>query len=500
MKQDERLVDVQSNYLCPQCKSPLYIDIEEPKLNAVCPNGNCSLHPSDLFFFDVSKAEELKKELQERQKKLDASIANLNKEQFTNYLYRRRFAITKEIIMTGKADFRELLALDALFIYLNNSTIMGHENGLLEFDRLFNEYEDHFGTLCFVEDLLNERYLISTGYKSYTLKYWPDMMRFLETQGIVAGSDKSRQEVLRFQWIDNKVKEHVPLTFGSDWGKYFQQMFDFIISSAYMFECQYITKLQHAYNPTGIDLATIIGLALSAQEGTERWSLEGIRQHYHKTSQQKEKFGDFFRKYISGRTLAPIIIWDGKEFLFDKSTLLIYGLYLIKTNKILSQGQTSSGEKDIASKKGEASLVFEAEVRQYLSQQGFKGSNRALIVQEHNEKHEYDAIGVKEDVNQIIIGEAKYRDFAPSSICGRNLVKQELVGEDKLLDWVSDAESKLQFFRANFNRFKKELNLLKKLEEYTISMMVITKYEPLIAKYHEVDVLSFEEFCEKIKA
>jgi hypothetical protein len=106
---------------------------------------------------------------------------------------------------------------------------------------------------------------------------------------------------------------------------------------------------------------------------------------------------------------------------------------------------------------------------------------------------------VDEKNNRVVIAEAKYRDFSPSSISGITLVKQELLDEDRLLDWASDTQRRLDFFWKHGERFEKELPLKQKARAYQTSAFVITKHEPLISKYKSVRVVEFYEFCKIFK-
>ncbi len=500
MRLEDKLPEVHSDYLCSSCKSPLYVEIGKDPVEAVCPNLNCGLHPKDLTFLDLTKAETLKKEFGERAKTIYDRIAKTNRTIFINYIYGERLSITKEVLTTGKVGFRKWLAIDDLLVHLSKFPPTGQEKDLLKFDALLTDYIDLFESLCTIENVSNERYLISTDKKTYMIKYWKIILEFYESHGIVAGMDKAATQVLTYGEIDNAVKEKVDLTYETDWGKYFQQMFDFAINLGYMFDSQYVTSKQHNYNPTGLDITALLGLFFSTGQYIERWSMDGIIKHFVNNAiaakASQESFENFYNKYISGQSLAPLIVYDGESCLFDRFTLFCYLLYLIKTNKRLSAGQTSLGSSNIAAKREEASLVFEDRVRARLRESGYFVPDKSIIAREESEEHEYDAIGVNEKEKKIVIIEAKYRDFSPSSISGRTLVKQELLGEDRLLEWVVDANDKLKFFLSHADKFKGLLKFQDSLSDYSITMWIVTKHTPLIYSYQMVNVIPFSRFYE----
>jgi hypothetical protein len=449
-----------------------------------------------LEFFDLAKADKLREEMKSVEAELHQRIAKLNRAAFVNHLCKKRRTAITESFRIYKIDFRKWLAIDDLLIYVSLNPPVGNKRKLQKFESVLSDYQKLFEQKCFIEDVENGRYLISTDKKVYWLKYWPALLDFYKTHGIVAGIDTPISEAFRYYDVDKQVKETVSPRFGEDLGRYFQQCFDLIINLGYMFEYQYLTANQHRYDPTGLEIATILGLSVSAKQEIEVWPCEMVKAHFERTSRGLESFEKFYEKYVSGRSLAPLIVFNGRGCLFDAPSLSFYSLYLININRRMSLGQTGLGARSIAAKREEASVIFEQRVRQQLRKAGFVVPEKSLKVREQNEKHEYDAIGVSEAKSQVVMAEAKYRDFAPSSICGKTLVRQELLDRDRLLDWVADAQSKFEFFNKHGHRFKRELSLHKETKDYDADMWVVTKFKPLISKYQSVKAIDFCEFAE----
>ena len=150
-------------------------------------------------------------------------------------------------------------------------------------------------------------------------------------------------------------------------------------------------------------------------------------------------------------------------------------------------------------KKQETATIFEDHLRKHLRSSGSKVTEEPLVVSEHGEKHEYDVIGVDEDSKEIVLLEAKYKDFAPSSLTGRTLIKQELLEEEYgLLVEAIKHQARLDFFQKYPKRFSRELPLESSAEEYDVSASVVTKHPPLISKYRQVAVLAYDEFCDRL--
>ena len=173
---------------------------------------------------------------------------------------------------------------------------------------------------------------------------------------------------------------------------------------------------------------------------------------------------------------------------------------MIGRNRRKVEGQKGSGEDRIIKKKQQAARIFEEYIRRHLRECGLKGPDEPLVVSEQNEKHEYDVIGTKEESKEIVLVEAKYRDFSPSSLTGKTLIQQELFDEDSgLLVEAIKHQARLEFFYKYFDRFKRELSLESPLDQYRVSAWIVTKHPPLISKYRQVSVVVYDEFCEKFQ-
>jgi len=486
------LNDVSSSYLCPKCKNPLYFHLTTEE--DVCTNENCSNDEKKIIFINIQEAIQLKKEIVNVEKELDRRLIEFDHENFIHFLFKKRAITLEPIFSVFKISFGELSIIDDLLLKINQKKVTGKINDALIYEDYYLDYSKYFEIKAFLEDVENKRYLISEKKEPYILKYWKVFMQFYEAIGIVSDIDKKISDVFHFTDIDSLVNEKVELEIGQDWGKYFQQLFPLIIRLGYIFEYRYFTALQHRYDPSGIDIASFIGLWLSLKTDHEKWSYDGIKSHYTNTSQGYESYTDFQKKYISSTNLSPIILDDGSGYLIDKKVLLIYFLYLMGRNNRVSNGQNISGGRMVAEKKEELGLKYEDVIREELTRVGYRVPGDSITVREDNEEHEYDVIAVKESCKTILLGEAKYRDFSPSSITGINLLHQELFDDDRLLDWVDNEKKKYDFFLKHKKRFKQELNLTSDIDDYDILCYVITKHVPLISKYKNINVIDYFSF------
>ena len=99
-----------------------------------------------------------------------------------------------------------------------------------------------------------------------------------------------------------------------------------------------------------------------------------------------------------------------------------------------------------------------------------------------------------------MIAEAKYRDLAPSSLTGTNLVTQELGGSDGLAAHATRQQDRLEYFRTHRDSVLDGLNPEQPTDSYTVQSYVVTKQVPLVHKYMETGVLRAFEFLEVVVA
>lgn len=499
MRLTEELNRTISDFLCTECKTLLYFDIRSNE--EVCVNPRCILYPPFLKFHDVSQADVLRKELRDKEVNLKLRIIRTDKPSFIRFLYEQRSIITKNVITKGRAEFEKLLLIDEMLILANSLNFIGRIRNSSSLIRILRDYAQLFEVENFIEDVENHRVLLSIDSGVYMLKYWKVIMELYKSYGIVAGRTTDTTDVFKHDMIDRQAREEIDFQLGIDMVKFFEQEFNHITALKYTLERYYRTARQHNYDPSGLDIAVLLGLFFSAQTKTVFCSRESLQRHYDGTSVHSKVKGDFdgfVDNYITSKKNAPLVVFDGVSYVFDRETLLFYLFYLIGTNRRKVEGQRGTGEERIAKKKQQVAIVFEEYVRDNLRKCRFIGPDKPLVVSEQNEKHEYDVIGVKENSKEIVLVEAKYRDFSPSSLTGRTLIQQELLDEDSgLIVEAIKHQARLEFFQKYFDRFEQELSLQSPRDQYNVSAWIVTKHPPLISKYRQVAIVVYDEFCEK---
>ncbi|MCJ7631723.1 hypothetical protein MUP77_04905 [Candidatus Bathyarchaeota archaeon] len=391
MSTDQRLTWTVSDYLCTECKEPLYLELKSDNKDGVCVNPHCKMSIPHIKFLDISNEKRLEEDERNLEKELHKRIAETDRLTFIQYLFTRRHNLVKSLFQKSILNFRELLAIDDLLIRVCSNTPVGRNVEFQAFESILRGHQEYFSQTCFIEDLENKRYLMSTNNRVYALKYWLPFLDFFKNYGIVGLTNESIPGVFRYIDIDSEVREDFNPNLDNDFGDYFQQLFDFIIELIHMFEYHYLTAKQHRYDPTGIDIATISAFYFSLTQEVDMRPFGAIKKQFKLISRGKEDFREFHDKYISGKSLAPLIVFDGENYLLDKYTLLLYLHYLHGTNKRISPGQNRAGADDLNIKRDEAGDVFEKRVRAQIRNAGFAVQDKPITIKEQGEEHEYDA-------------------------------------------------------------------------------------------------------------
>jgi len=458
------------------------------------------MYLSDLIFHDVNQAYGLRKEMEETESELKLRIMQTDRKLFAGFLQQQRKIVAKSILREGEALFKRLLAIDEMLVLLNSLNIEGSKHDLSLFEEIMHGYMDFFDKMCFIEDMENKRVLLSTDNRVYMLKYWNVIMQFYQTYGIVAAGESDRESVFRYAEISKQTREKKEFQLGMELGELFEQEFDFIAAIKYVFERYHRTSKLHSYDPSGLDIVVLLALSFSIKDDVEYWLHESLNRLYTINTKGKGNFGQFISEYVFSLEKAPIIVFDGEFYIVDRETILLYINYLIGRNRRMVEGQSGTGAERIMKKKQEASRIFEKYIRNHLRVCGFKVNDEPIVVSEHNEQHEYDVIGVKEDTREIVLVEAKYRDFSPSSLTGETLLQQELLDQENgLLSEAIKHQARLVFFRKYPERFIHELSLKSLFKSYFVSTWIVTKHPPLISRYKQVSITVFDDFCNSFK-
>lgn len=112
--------------------------------------------------------------------------------------------------------------------------------------------------------------------------------------------------------------------------------------------------------------------------------------------------------------------------------------------------------------------------------------------------YDYDIIAFSKKHKKIFLIEAKYKDLPPSSMSGFNLINHVLNGKKGLIEESEKHKLRKEYFIKNINKFSEIANC--DLSKYEINMIIVTKYTPLIKRYGDIEIISFESLRKRIES
>ena len=193
----------------------------------------------------------------------------------------------------------------------------------------------------------------------------------------------------------------------------------------------YRTKMQYNYTPDLLDFTVLFGwfiktwgrdeLSIISTEKQEK-EIEDLQRHFDSQSMRKYSAQNFINTYVDSTELVPIVVRTHEGILMDYHTLLFFLIYL-QGCPDPEEPAVKEREQLIQNMREKVGEKFEGWLREEVRIRGYIGPKTAVI-----EGYEYDIIAVSEEKKAIIMADAKYRDMAPSSFTGTNLLAQELLG------------------------------------------------------------------------
>ena len=199
------------------------------------------------------------------------------------------------------------------------------------------------------------------------------------------------------------------------------------------------------------------------------------------------------KRYIDCEEQAPVLVKVKEGWLLDKSTLLLFILYLHGEPSLVDGTTPRLNEPLLDRMRSRAGHEFEIWLRAQLRDRGFRGPEQPV-----HAHYEYDILMVSDTRRTVLLVEAKYRDINPSSVTGANLLSQELLADDALLAQAKRQEDRLSFFLQNRSRFEEFLGPQQIWCSYDVRSYLVTKSPPLISRYGDTTILKASEFLESL--
>lgn len=495
------------DYLCPHCGGVLFVDTANPP-NDVCINEKCQLWPKDLnSIIDATETEEpgIFKEIQEKEKTLIDEVNKWQPGKLARHAYMARRELITPLFTKGILPFFDhFIALGELLLMTNKYASEGTLDDIGRFRLLLDDFRSWGRDQRNLEDVQNKRIIFGrtgSGLKPYSLKYAKAIVKFQKEIGLVNTKDlPSIESSFPYEHLIAAVTPELDFPNMTDGNQILEPFWFVSLQLRYCLQEHYRTKMQYNYTPDLLDFTVLFGwwiqiygrdeLSIIPIEKQEK-EIEDLQRHFDAQAEGKYSAHNFFGTYVDSTELVPIVVRTPEGTVMDHHTLFFFLIYLQgcpdpKELVLKERGQI------IENMRGKVGEKFESWLRDEIRKRGYTGPETAVT-----ESYEYDILAVSEAKKTIIVADAKYRDMAPSSFTGTNILAQELLGDHALKYEADRQQKRLDHFRNNIEQFRKYLKPEHEWGEYNILGFLVTKQIPLAHRYKEVMIIQATELLQK---
>ena len=395
-------------------------------------------------------------------------------------------------------------AIGELLLMINKHPATGTIDSLERFKVLLEATKEWSRLQRQLEDVRTKRVVIGrtkSGLKAVILKFAQAMTENQKAFGMLSSMNLQEQTVMfPYMNLESAATPDAALAESTDWAEIFATFWPTSLQLRYLLQGHHRTMKQYNYLPDALDMTILAGWCMQiwGQEGlstikseNELNELEAIQKHIEQYSPGPRTVQAFVRDYIDSTELVPIVGRTSEGFVLDHFTLFFFMLYLQGCPEPTYPGAVTRGDSLIDRMRQSTGEKFEAWLRSEVRTRGYNGPGDAV-----QETYEYDIIAISEAKSLIVLADAKYRDVAPSSFTGTNLVSQELLGDHALRHEANRQQERLDYFRNNLGLFKQHLSPQRPWPEYEVRSYLITKHIPLAHRYKETRILRALEFLE----
>lgn len=494
--------DTDSDYLCPVCHEPLYVDASAN--SDLCFNGACPAYTGRGEITENIYDHEGPRHAEALLRQSVQDFCGFTGKFLMTRLYRERTHWFASFLKGGGLHNGVVSAIEYLMTQLAGNTAWGTSKDEQEYRAKFAAYHQNFGVVQLVEILSSKTFFITPAGKLFVVKYHDALEKFRNSVGIASRPGmENRAGLHTFSHIDEKARGG-PTDHVFDFEKLYKNFAPNIITLSHMFRAGRTVSKMHMYPSESAEFVALRSLWKECkpnQLGTI--ARDELRRIYEGAVAKNGMCGDFERflkDYASGEEYAPVLVFDGEVYHFDYPTLLLYMAYIFSNNRTRSGIQTEAGSVTHGKTRQEASVHFEAEIQRVLRAAGFEThpepEGKKFAPSFDGERREFDCIAVDHGKKIVVLLEAKYRDISPSSTAGATLVGHLVLDRQSgLLAQASDHHERRRFFTRHFSRMKEfGLRLEGCFLDYTIHTLMVTKHEPLISLHKSVRIVSYDKF------
>jgi hypothetical protein len=288
----------------------------------------------------------------------------------------------------------------------------------------------------------------------------------------------------------------------SDAAELLSDLFPLSITIKRAFSLNWRTAQQYQYKPTSVDMSVFWGWhhEIGGNDIQATRPLDGFAEildaHFRNVSRQPYTGLEFIDKYITGHERVPIAVNVDGVLLMDRLTIAWFLIYL---NGILElPAESKYRAASIDAYRSRFAVLFEDWIRSEVFGKGFIGPGSPIEKAVDGTRYEYDIIAFSAARNEVRLIEVKSHDLSPSSMTGTNLVRQELTGDDQLLDQARTQQERFDIFLDHKGLFNKHIPVQMRGKQFDVRPFLVTKMQPLISKYCNVEILQSDDFLNSI--
>jgi len=467
-------MDFESEYIC-ECENLLYQDVKTRE--DFCLNPKCNKFVNQTIKNDTRILED---QFKKEETKLSLELLQFSKERLIDFLFVTRENLLQNYLLNVGMDIQAFYTINRLLMKINNTSFHGRTKSEKKFSEFLTKFTKHTYELNFADDIMNGIYALTDSH-TLIIKYSKVFTKLFENYGIT--NQKRLQQGTTFRYIDIDIKNDFEQKYqeGTDLIEYYKRFYRLMVSINYFLNYHYKQSFYFKYEFTKQDTAFLLSIFYSIEGSIMELSSSNFKKHLIKNNPDTTSHRTFIYNLAENPEIVPIFFRKNHTFLFGKMTSLFFAFYImgVQAKNIMQEG------KEIAS------VVFEDEIRQELRKKDYYVPfDKEFSL--YKNSYSYDIIAISDNKKKVFLIEAKYKDISPSSMNGKTLINQELMGEKGLIAVSDKQNERLNFFKEHITDFSTALN--KNIEDYSLNAFIITKFDPLISKRKEVILSSSEEF------
>lgn len=448
--------------------------------------------------FHVIGSSPAENEVKKRIKNIIEQFKTFSFDFFVSNLHLKRTLACDAFFTKNRLKLNHLLGVNYLLVLLSKNKSWGTSTNEENFEVVWKQFVEEYTNVIFIEDLDSKNYLISTNNEVFILKYLNSISESFKVLGIADEKQIDPAKVETFYSIDKQATTVTPSN-AYDFENMYKKYFFLVKILCHVFKLRDFISRIHKYSGKTSDFAVLFSLwTLSKPAQIKQIDEVKLKNIFDGTISKNHlsgNFDDFKKEYTSGEQLAPILTFDGKWYRFDYVSLFLFLLYLFSLNKKIEGTQTLSGLRTLDDQNQKAANVFEKTIRDLFRSKGYDvrpKEGEKYILKFNDQSYEFDCFAINESRKIIVLAEAKYEEFSPSSKAAINLVKQEVLDEDTgIIQYAMRHDKRRDCVINNFEKFNFDS---KNPADYKIISTIVTKHMSVIQKYKNTRILSYEEF------